>query len=484
MKRYGAEVLPCGMLGLMLLCSGCGINRASWDPNSYSQPNPYTYWNFKNPPRDCEAIAPPPQQELPFSLGELVDIALKSSPQTKNSWAQAKLAAAQYGESQANLYPQLTGQANFNRIRSITVIGPFNTNPAQTVPYYMNIWGPQVNLSYLIFDFGTVRASSEAARMALHFANWTQNQAIQTLVQTITSDYYNYAYQRQLEDSLVLDLETASITLDAAKVGLMSGVKDVSDVLQAETQYLQTNLQLISQRQQVVNALAQLLADAGLPANVKLETNKLPIVDPSIDTLQDIDALIEVALTHRADLNASRSQLEAAEWALKAAKRNMLPKLNYTFNLGKRYFSGGVNDGYDFNSGFALTFPLFQGFSYINMIREARAQKELAEAGLQQMELQVIQQIVSAHQGVKTAHDSVLSAGDYLKAAAEQYKVALSQYKAGTASILTVVTAQSSLANARATDAQARSYWFTALSNLAYTTGLITDPAIANQEAP
>jgi hypothetical protein len=43
---------------------------------------------------------------------------------------------------------------------------------------YYSIWGPQMSLSYLIYDFGTLRATSEASRQALYNADWTHSDAI------------------------------------------------------------------------------------------------------------------------------------------------------------------------------------------------------------------------------------------------------------------------------------------------------------------
>ena len=59
------------------------------------------------------------------------------------------------------------------------------------------------------------------------------------------------------------------------------------------------------------------------------------------------------------------------------------------------------------------------------------------------------------------------------RAAEKQYEVALGKYKAGTTTILDVVSAQSSLADARAERAKATQNWFTSLANLAYATGVM-----------
>lgn len=475
-------ILP---FSVLLALSSCYVNKAAILPDNYVPPNPYTYWTYKIKPHiKSEVKSQSIDEKIPLSIAELIDIALHSSPVTKASWAQARLAAAQYGQSQYLGMPSADFDFSWDRFRSIAALSAVASSTfLEPTPYYLSVWGPQVSLSYLIFDFGTQRATTQAARYALYFANWTQNRSIQTLVQTITTDYYNLAYQQQLYLSYEEDLETARVTLSAAKDSLLMGVKSVSDVLQAETQYLQYELQLIAQKQAIVNAHAQLLTDTGLPANMPLETIPMPSPDPTLDFLHDVSEFVADALDLRADLLAAKAQVKQTKESLKAAQRQRLPQLNVNFDVGKTYYSQGINDGYDFNLLFSLSFPIFKGFYYRNAIKQAEANEKIAKANFAQVELAVISEVITSHEMVKTSYDSIKASNVLLKTATEQYKVALAQYKVGTASILDVTTAQSALANARASQAQARQEWFTALSSLAYATGSLTDPAIKLQEA-
>lgn len=482
---------------VMLTCGGCYPNRAVIDPWSYAPRSPSRPWVPPKHVTPMELSDDPPEkldQEEPYSLAELIDIALRNNVQTKITWAQARSAAANYGQSQSQFFPAVAGNFYYQRARQPTFInnGITNATSAATVnvpsnpaatstlsnvtvqDFYYSFWGPQLTVSYLIYDFGTLRATSEAARQALYNADWTHNDAILTLLQTIMTDFYSYLYQRMLLIADEANVETASLTLEAAESGFTTGVRDVSDVLQAKTQLLQNQTIWAGQQQNVETAYTTMLTDMGLPATMKLNTQEMPKELPKNDLVPPVDTLIAVAMQNRPDLLASEANLRSKQQSLLAAKRQFLPQLNYDFVLGKNYYNRGLHDQYNFLSTFTLSMPLFQGFFYRNAIKIAQANVKTAEEQVVQSELNMIKEVTSYHYNVRVAFDTLQFATAFLAASEEQYRVALAQYKQGTNTILNVVSAQSSLVDARASQANAFQQWYTSLANLAYSTGILS----------
>ncbi|MBS0620792.1 MAG: TolC family protein, partial [Verrucomicrobia bacterium] len=212
-------------LAVLMTCGGCYPNRAVYDPFSFAPKSPSNTW--KPPPsvRPMPLTDDPPELPVqldPFSLGELIDIALQNNVQTKITWAQARSAAASYGQSQSQFFPAFTGSGSYTRARQPNFLttdalaGSTSTTPITVSDFYYSQYGPQLQISYLVFDFGTLRATSEASRQALYNADWTHNDAILLLLQTIMNDFYNYLYQKQLLVAYQSNVETAALTLDAA----------------------------------------------------------------------------------------------------------------------------------------------------------------------------------------------------------------------------------------------------------------------------
>lgn len=477
-------------IGLGLVSGGCYSSRAVISPYRYAPRSSEESWI---PPRSVKPMpmndAPPelPEHEGGYSLAELIDVGLRNNLQTKITWSQALAAAAQYGESQSQLFPQVTGQYSVERARQPTFITDISvaptggTTPISVTDVYYSVYGPQLQMSYLVYDFGALRATTESYRQALYYADWSHNSAIQVLIQTIMNDFYNYLYQKQLYVANEADVMTAQTTLDVAQAGLRTGVRDVSDFLQAQTQLLQNQTTLAAQQQNVQVAYSQMLTSMGIPANRSLSTQGLPTELPKEDFLPPLEELISAGMYNRPDLLASEANLRSYEQQLKAAERQFLPQVNYNFQLGKSFFSGGLHDSYNFNSVISVSMPLFAGFYYRNAIKIAKANKKTAEEQMKNLQLQVIQEITDYYSSVKVAFDTIQLATAFLAASEEQYTVALAKYKEGTNTILDVVSAQSSLADARATEASAIQQWFTSLANLAYSTGLVSPTHLPTQ---
>ena len=449
-----------------LFLSGCYINHAILDPYGAAPLSKDKFWTAPERAKKTTGYTQEiPDDQSPLTLGEIIDIALKNNTQTWQTWAEARTAAASYAQTQSPALPQFDGQFLVNRMRySVT----FNNN---IETFLQSQWGPGLNISYLIFDFGQQKATSEAARQALYFADWTHNRMIQTVIDTVTNDYYNYLYQKQLLIAYKADVESALLVLDEANLGFQTGVRDVSDVLQARTQLLHYQTLYVNQEQFVNTSYATLLTDMGIAASTTLKFTDLPEDLPCEMAEENIDQILDYAMEKRADLLAAESNYRAADQTVVATVRALFPKLNYNFDFGRTYFSGGVNDDYYFNSLFNLSFPIFHGFNLQNAIRKARAQREQAEAQLRQAQLQVIEDVTTAHFDVKVAFEALGFAQKFLDAAEEQFKVAIAQYRQGTNDILNVSNAESAVADARAQKAKAIQQWFTSIANLAYASG-------------
>jgi len=343
---------------------------------------------------------------------------------------------------------------------------------------YYSFWQPQLTLSYLLLDFGTRRATSEAAKQALYNADWTHNNTIQMLLQTVMNDYYTYLYQKQLLTADEANVATAQMTLTAAQTGLDSGVRDITDYLQAKTQLLQNQTTWAAQQQNVETSYATLLYDMGLPSNIRICTQLFPTELPENNSLPAVETLIAFAMQNRPDLLAAEANLHEQEANLTVAKTQYLPKFNYNFNIAKNYYSQNLHDKYNFMSSFSVSMPLFSGFYYRNAIKMARAVKKEAAEQLKETELNAIKQVTTYHFSVKVAFETLQFATAYLKAAEEEYTVSLSKYKQGTNTIVDVVNAQSSLADARARQISAYQQWYTSLANLAYATGMLSPTSL------
>jgi outer membrane protein len=285
------------------------------------------------------------------------------------------------------------------------------------------------------------------------------------------SDYYSYVYQIAVLRSNEANLLNAQTALDAANEKFALGLAALGDVAQARTQFLQSKIDVTTQRQSVESAFATLATDLGLPAHIPFKVQPLPEEVIAHPILESVDQLVAIAQEQRQDFLAAQANVRSQQASLLNAERAVLPVLNSSFDFGRYYFQDALHEDYHWTAIVSLNFPLFKGFFYRNQIKNAKANVELSQAQLLQTELSVIQNVTVAHMGVKTAAMNLSDSVEYLKAAELEFNIALGGYKAGTMTVLDILSAQSSLADARSKKAGAQKNWFLSLAALAYATG-------------
>lgn len=475
---------------LFLTAGGCstGMFNAA-NPSALSPPTQYATWSPMKgtkliSSKNCQTLLPETFGTNELSLAELIDIALQNNPTTKQTWSQARSAAGVYGQSLSDYYPSISFDGSYIRSRgSVPGLQGTTTSSATTTQplsafsgtgfntAYQTNASPDILVSYTLLDFGVRSSIAETARQALYYADLTHNQQIQNVLQIVMNDYYYYLYQSAILRSNEANLENAQASLDAANQRFALGLAALGDVAQARTQYLQSKISLTNQKQAVENSFAQLAVDLGLPANIPFKVQPMPEQIEAEPILASVDSLVELAQTQRQDFLASQANVCSKAAALKYAKSQVYPIINGSFDIGRTWYTWTLNDTYHFALELDLTFPIFAGFNYINGIRKAKADLETARAQMLQSELGVIQNVTTSHMGVKTAADNLKFTEEYLAAAELEFDIELKSYKAGTATILNVLNAQSSLADARSKKAGAQFQWFSSIAALAYATG-------------
>jgi len=127
----------------------------------------------------ASAVPPPIPKPAAADLGDLdmaraIDLALQNNPDTRASWLQARQAQDVVGSRRSAYYPEVDLNASYTRSRQATQGG-------RTI-FNSTTFGPQVVLTYLLFDFGGRAAQVEEARQALIAADFTHNQQIQNVI--------------------------------------------------------------------------------------------------------------------------------------------------------------------------------------------------------------------------------------------------------------------------------------------------------------
>ena len=415
---------------------------------------------------------PAPSFDQPLTLVRLTDLALNNNPSTRIAWAEIRSSEAGVELARAGYWPQLTVGYSVERLKQVSSTTGLSS-PAETD------YGPSVGLNYLLWDFGTRSGAVDAAKFTLTASQLSSNQTIQDLILSVEQDYYQVLGLQSLQDADTESVHDASASLDAANQRKNSGLATIGDVYQAEAALAGAKLNLQTAQGQLAVARGQLAVAVGYDADSGLPLVSLEKEVTATMPAESVQALLQKAAAARPELLASKAQEQAAVAGLEAAQGQGLPSLSLSGNAARTTttdIKGQKATASGYTAQLSLSFPLFSGFADQAASRKAQAALDVATATTQQLQLQVELEVWQAYQNMYTAVTTLDTAEVQLKSAQQAEDVANARYKNGLDSILDVLSAQATLANARVQEVQARLNWFAAQAAMGHAVGGLEAP--------
>jgi len=460
---------------LIFFLAGCRTTNApissseTWNPPSYakvSKSEDHVWTSIREEKIDTSK---------PLVLIELVDIALKNNPDLRQAWDSAKAQEAIQGQAESYYYPSVTGAVLVERQKTVASRDAYDINQLQT--------NPNIQLNYLLFDFGGRKASLEQAFQNLLVYNFQFNQKIQDLLFNVSKYYYElYSSQSNLDASLysLLDAKTAYMAAaDKFQVGLVAKL----DVLQAKSNYDNALYTFEDAKGQIKTAKANMAKVIGVSADTKFEIvppeKELPKGTIKSINKKNITILIENALGRRPDISAARASYKANEAAVLKANSDIWPTVNLSGLAQKDWYElyGHVDpssaDDYTYAGFVNIKWDMFNGFYNINKKREAEARRDAALENLKSVEISASADVWTKFYGFRTAAQKYTASKAYLDSSKAAYELALEGYNAGLKSILDLLNAENDLSSARSKQINSKKELFVALADLARATGVL-----------
>jgi outer membrane protein len=401
-----------------------------------------------------------------LTLADVVEIALRNNPLTRASYFRALAARAQLGIDRAPYYPTVDVNATVAHTKQSVIGGQFD--------FEQSTYGPDLTLSYLLFDLGGRAADAESSRLALLAADWTHTAVVQNVILGVQQTLVEYLNARAQLEAARTNLKTAQTALDAATARKQAGVATIADVLQAQTAMSQAQLAVDRLSGEVLALRGALATAMGLPATTPYDVGDLPEELPLDSVSRAVEDLIAQARAVRPDLAAARLEAERADVHIKSARAGGLPSLVVSADANRTYYdpSTYASFGDSWSARLALKIPIFTGFETKYNVRKAKDDAQVALAEAETLEQQVILQVWTSYYGLQTATQLVKTSRDLMASAEQSERVALGRYQEGVGTIIDLLAAQSALADGRAQEILARSSWFYALAQLAHDTGV------------
>ncbi len=423
--------------------------------------------------------APQLDAKRSYGLAELIDIAQRSSPDTRIAWQQARQAALAVGMVEATYLPLITANV---------LAGGIETSVANPVPLgdrhiRLSAQGTSalVAFEWLVFDFGQRGAVAKAAREGSFAANVLFNAAHQRLILEVASAYYRHGAAvsglRLARQSLV----NSNAVLAAVDAQMANGRATTVELAQARQQVAQSKLKVVTAEGLVRDHYQALLTAMGVNA-----TQTIRISEPARRGLparvdNTAEEMIRLALSRRPDVVASYAALKASNAGVEAAQAEIMPKVFLSGAAGPndtRYGVGNLPSSRErYNSGAIMlgaTVPIYDAGLRAAQLKNAQSQAAAAEQTFRKTQNAAVSEIVVASNVLRTALESYRAAGSLAAAANTTYDAALEAYRNGIGTITVANEANTALLDARLAQTEAHAVALIAAVNLAFLTGSLT----------
>ncbi len=354
--------------------------------------------------------------------------------------AQLRQARAQVASTRANLFPSVDLTASASHGKSTAITSSQIRRVSLDTNWELDLWG-------------RVRKQTESAEAQLA-ATDADLKALKLSVQAeLAVNYFELritdAQYQLLQDTAQAYQQALTITQNQYAVGVVSR----ADVVQAQTQLLSTQANMIAverQRKQLQDAIALLLGKPPTAIAIKaINTLTLP---NKIET--KIPAIL---LESRPDVIAAERRVAASNAQIGVAKAAYFPTLvlsasgGYQSNQWSQLFSAPNRF---WSVGPSLAATLFDGGARKAVSDEAIAAYDATVANYRQTVLTSFREVEDNLIALDTLSRQADVENQAVAAARESLALTLNQYKAGTVGYLNVVTAQTIAMNAQISSLQ------------------------------
>jgi outer membrane protein len=388
----------------------------------------------------------------PYDLPSLVELALRTSPQTRHAWYAALEADAQLGQSKAPNYPIIVADGEGGYLKLPTQF------PGETLIIRNEAFLPQIKVSYDLLDFGRTHAIERSAREQLIAANFAFNQAIQDVVFNVEKAYYVLSAANASVSAAEANLKLARTSLGAVQERHQVGLATGPQVLLAKQVEAQAVYDLENANSMVHDAEAGLCQAIGVAADsdIIIQSGQLDHLPENLG--DDVERLMADALKQRPDIAAQIAAVRAGDAAIARARSEFYPEVEVSGNYGQVIWSYTVNNGptQNLNQPFygallTLRWNLFTGFDRYYGVQKATAERDVARSELKSLQLNVIAAVWSAYYDYLSAKKKRDASEALVTASEESYQANLQSHQHGLATITDVIGAERDLMAARYT---------------------------------
>jgi outer membrane protein TolC len=392
------------------------------------------------------------QIQINSELKSLINQSFGYFPNIKESENAVKSAEQRLDLTKIQNLPTVSGDANYDYVQPKIVL-PFPSGPNGKVEDFqfaaVNNYGGAVGASYMLMDFGRLKANIEKAKTELQYSKHNVDFSRNTLALQVATVYYNIIFLKKS-----IDIQDSVISFLNDNRAIVESKLKNGDAIKVDLLNIQAQIDIeINRKVDLQNSLQRQLNLLEYSTGASNAQGNLFDFDIPVKTVAD--ALNE-AQANNPDFLLAHDRIKQSQDELGITKLTNRPSLNVGANMGvKNNYVPNVNDPrFNYNAGLSFHVPIYNG-------GRTKQQIKLAETNVRQNELAIASLDNSYKKDIEQSLTDIESNVNRIKnteGQIEQNRVAqeitASRFKNGVATNLDLTNASTNLQKAQLTSLQ------------------------------
>jgi len=388
-----------------------------------------------------------------LTLFDAIEIAIQNNYSLKSAYEKINLSKYQITENAAQGLPQVSINTSYSRQDPVTAPPPtsgsgFGNNPqfaAFLGTARVNTFRNQVTLNQVLFAGFRIIDGIRLANINVNSSEEEYRKTRQEIVFNVSNSYYNTLKAYQLLEALKFSLKQAEIHLEQAKKFEQAGTGLKIDVLRANNQLVNIQMQLSQAINNYEKSKKTLNLVMGRAVDTPIEMNIKPEIP---DILIDEEKFIKTALENRSELRQLKIKKEIDEILVTIQSRATWPTISASLSYNitdQAVVNGNSVNIQNLNYGINMNWPVFDGLLTQAKVQKAQNSVIQDQISIDQLQQNIILEVKQNILDLQESKERMLMANEGIKLSEEALRIAKKRYESGVGLNIEVIDAQNNL---------------------------------------
>ena len=396
-----------------------------------------------------------------WTLQECIDYAMQNSITLKQAKLDKETAAETRKQSQAALFPSLTGTSNQNigyrpwQASGMSTVTNGTVNNQVKKTYYNGTYG--INASWTVWNGNQNHNQVKQNKLSEEQKELQVQESVNTIQEKIAQLYVQILYLNEAVNVNRQSLETSKKNEERGQEMVEVGKMSKADLAQLSAQRATDEYNLVETEAQ--------LADYKLQLKQLLEITGDQPFDIAMPTASDEQALGEIpsvvnvydqALLLRPEIKNSEVAVQSSDVQLKIARAGHLPTISMTGGVGTSTSSNNSNGwgeqlktNFDATAGIGISIPIFDQRKTKTAVNKAKIQHEKALLEQQDKQKKLYSAIEGFWLDAQSAQQRFSAATATVESEQLSYDLLSEQFNLGLKNVIQLMTGKTNLLDAQ-----------------------------------